>query len=118
MTANRYVVVSVDTSDKTIYGGPMLWDGQGVFDPGPGRKLIPDTDARAQGYTFPAPPAAEVNADALRDRAAAALDANAAFLANNSPTNAQVLGQVRLLTRECNAVIRLLLGMLNSTDGT
>lgn len=62
--------------------------------------------------------AAETNAVTLQQRAAAALDANAAFLALGSPTNAQVVGQVRLLTRECTALVRLLLRQLDTTDGT
>jgi len=68
----------------------------------------------------------------LRDRAAAALAANvtdqadnATYLAIASPSAAQVAAQVRALTRqsttqarELTAVIRLLLGLLDSTDGT
>jgi len=59
-----------------------------------------------------------VNVDVLRDRAGTALATNAAFLAIGSPTNAQVLAQTRVLTRECTALIRLLLNMVDSTDGT
>ena len=58
------------------------------------------------------------NADTLRARAQAALTANATFLALGSPTNAQTLAQVQLLTKECNGIIRLLLGVLDSTSGT
>lgn len=60
----------------------------------------------------------DANADTLRDRAATALTANAAFLAITSPTNAQVLAQTRVLTRENTALIRLVLGLLDSTDGS
>lgn len=42
----------------------------------------------------------------LLARARRALDTNATFLALTAPTNAQVLTQVRLLTREVNALIR------------
>ena len=54
----------------------------------------------------------------LASRARAALIANATFLALGSPTNAQTLAQVQLLTKECNGIIRLLLGVLDSTSGT
>ncbi len=63
-------------------------------------------------------PPDEVTRRTIEDRAVTALDANAAFLALASPTNAQVLTQVKVLTRECTAVIRLLLGRLDSTTGT
>lgn len=58
------------------------------------------------------------NATTLEDRARAALTANATFLALASPTNAQVVAQVRLLTKECNALIRLAVSALDSTEGT
>jgi hypothetical protein len=62
--------------------------------------------------------AASVNEKVLRDKAATALTANQAFLDLASPSNAQVLAQVRLLTRQMNALIRLTVKQLDSTDGT
>lgn len=66
----------------------------------------------------------EVNRSDLVTKAQAALQVNATFLALPSPSNAQILAQVRTLTRENNGLIRLLLyllnvsGVLDSTDNT
>ena len=54
--------------------------------------------------------------DDLLARARAALEANATFLALAAPTNAQVLTQVRRITREANALIRYAVRDLG--DGT
>ena len=43
----------------------------------------------------------------LHSKARQAYTANRAFLANATPTNAQVLAQVRALTRQTQALIRL-----------
>ncbi len=61
--------------------------------------------------------AEETNAVTLRDRARQAVAANVAYLALSPPTAAQTTTQVRLLTRQCTALIRLLLENLESTDG-
>lgn len=66
----------------------------------------------------PIPTVEDINTETLRSRAAAALAANATFLALGAPTNAQVLAQVQRLTRECSALIRLAVNLLDSTDGT
>lgn len=58
------------------------------------------------------------NGATLKQRAQTALTANTTFLALASPTNAQTLAQVQLLTKECNGLIRLALGLLDSTAGT
>lgn len=63
-------------------------------------------------------PDSQDRANDLRAKAAAALDANATFLALASPSNAQTLAQVQRLTRECNALIRLVIGRLDDTTGT
>ncbi len=62
--------------------------------------------------------AAAANAVTLRDRAAQALALNATYLAIGAPNTTQVTAQVRRLTQECSALIRLLVGALDSTDGT
>lgn len=61
---------------------------------------------------------ASTNRVTITDKARQALTANAGFLALTSPTNAQVLTQVKVLTRECSALIRLMLDELSTTDGT
>ncbi len=65
-------------------------------------KLDADADA-ARGAT----------AATLRQQATAALDTNAAFLSLPAPTAVQVRDQTVALTRECSALIRLLLGKMD-----
>ena len=59
-----------------------------------------------------------VNAATLTDRAAAALAANATYLALATPTVAQSGAQVKLLTKDTNALIRLALGLLADISDT
>ena len=59
-----------------------------------------------------------VNRALLFDKASEALAANQTFLALQNPTNAQVLAQVRLLTREVNALIRLQLASFEDVSDT
>lgn len=54
----------------------------------------------------------------IRPKADVALAANAAFLALAPPTQAQAVAQVQLLTKECTALIRMMLGILDTADGT
>ena len=63
-------------------------------------------------------PAEVLNKATLLSKAQTALAANTTFLAIASPSTAQTLAQVRLLTRECNALIRLLIDQLDSTVDT
>lgn len=60
--------------------------------------------------------AAEMNRAVLVGQAEDALVGNRTFLALSSPTNAQTLAQVKALTRQMNAVIRLAVGDLTGTD--
>jgi len=56
------------------------------------------------------------HARGLRDEAERALETNKVFLTIPKPTPAQTADQVQALTRECSAVIRLLLGRLESME--
>lgn len=58
------------------------------------------------------------NESTITSKALAALAVNDTFLALGSPTNAQTLAQVKVLTKECSGLIRLLLRKLDSTAGT
>jgi hypothetical protein len=66
----------------------------------------------------PDPTAADLNLADLKSKAANAIAGNIAALAVASPTNAQVVAQVKALTRQNDALIRVILGLLDSTDGT
>ena len=68
-------------------------------------------------YTVPDQPEVVVR-DSLVSKASVALDVNRAFLALATPTNAQTLAQVKALTHETSALIRLLLQRPDSEDGT
>ncbi len=61
---------------------------------------------------------AQDNREAIAAQARAALKANATYLAIASPTQAQVIAQVERLTRECSALIRLVIDDLSTTADT
>jgi len=57
-----------------------------------------------------------VNEETLQEQALQALQNNRDFLAIGTPTNAQVLAQVKALSRQMNGAIRMLLGQLDGTN--
>jgi hypothetical protein len=56
------------------------------------------------------------NTDTLHAQATTALAQNRAAIAATAPTNAQVIAQVKNLSAQNNALIRLVLGLLDATD--
>lgn len=60
----------------------------------------------------------EANTGTLRQRAEAALAQNATFLAIGAPSNAAILTHVRLLTKEVNALIRLVTNLVDNVSDT
>jgi hypothetical protein len=90
-------------------------------------RLVPLTPAEqadfdARNAAAPALEAARqtlvANYGTLQQRAQAALAKNATYLALPAPANVDVVAQVALLTKECTALIRLVLNALDSTAGT
>jgi hypothetical protein len=58
----------------------------------------------------------EGNRATITERASTALQGNRDFLALASPTNAQTLAQVKDLTRQSSALIRLVLNLLDDVN--
>lgn len=109
-----YVLVSADDADKVIRER-VSFDGTADELRVPrGAKLLVEADAVKDGYTYQPPEPHTV----LRERAESALAINATYLERDTPTNAQNLAQIRALTRECTALIRLVLDLVDTTDGT
>lgn len=118
MATEKYVIVSTDTGDKVIKEGPLLWDGTSSFKVGAGLKLITVNAAREGGYTRPVPPITELNALTLRERIGVGLAESRVFQGRGTPTNPEILAQVRLLTKLMTAYGKLLLDQTDPTDGT
>lgn len=95
--------------------------GPGPHQPPTGEVGVVDGPADLRCPVCPPSPAtvaaavAEANGGTLRERAGNALAANTTYLGIASPTNAQVVAQVRLLTQGNTALIRLVINQLDAT---
>lgn len=79
----------------------------------------PGTDVRCSSPSCVKPlDPAVANANDLQTKVQAALTTNATYLALASPTAAQTTAQVKALTREISALIRLTQNLLDDTTGT
>ena len=94
------------THDRTV----VLVDGTPTVTWHPRAKTAAELAAVAQA----------TNVSTLEGKARTAVGVNNTFLAIGTPTNAQTLAQVKSLTRQMSALIRLSLrgDLLDNTDGT
>jgi len=91
-----------------------------TIDNGDGTRTTYDTDGKpvetVEVKDLPIEPPTEKNRRSIEERLRQRLDANRDYLALASPTAAQQRAQVARLTRENNALIRLVLGLLDTDD--
>lgn len=73
-------------------------------------------DSAAAAAATVATNSARLNRATLETLARNALAGNRAAIAATSPTNAQVVGQVKELSKQNNALIRIVLDLLDATD--
>jgi len=93
----------------------VLWDGNtATWTPPAGSTVVPYDPA------LPVKPLdiTVQNLATIQQRAQTALAANATYQAITNPTTAQAVAQVALLTKECNGLIKLALGLTADTVGT
>lgn len=118
MSVQSYVLVSNDPANLTILGGPLAWDGVASYTPPSGTHTMLSADATAAGYTFPPPPAAQVNAQVLQGKALNALVDNITYIGTAAPSAAVTTAQVKSLSRQVNALIKLMFAQTDDTSGT
>lgn len=100
--------MAITVTAKVIDGMVRYFNAQG----------LEITAAQARAAAAGPEATAETNRRALLAKAQNALTANATYLAINSPTTAQNTAQIKALTRQMNALIRLTVKALDSTSGT
>lgn len=114
MALGRYYLVNEAT--HKIMGGPYKMESTSVATwPVPDDlTLITEANMLSGGYT---PTEEPVSVEmAIRAKALQALTVNVNYLAVTTPTAGQVSAQVKALTRQVQALIRLTLGQLDSDD--
>lgn len=114
--AQRVDVVHLQTAlQQAGVAHTIEWGGEAY---GPQAVVIDGEDARVEPAIVAAAASLQ-NKSTLEAKASDALAANANFLAiTGSLSAAQQAAQLRLLTRENSAIIRLLMKRFESTEGT
>lgn len=107
------VVAVTSTDDQALIAGADNFIDVTSVTPQPAVGWTYDPVAR----TF-SEPVALTNRAALLSKAQAAIQTNATYLALAAPTAAQSQAQVAALTRQVNALIRIVAQLLDSTSGT
>lgn len=115
--------INQDQFDALIpTGGSYEWQGPPLEQPA--EKVIRPIGFTDQELQAAVDAAAAVFVDrqanelALLTKAKGAVDANSTYLNIATPTAAQVAAQVKALTRQMNALIRITAGEFDTTDGT
>ena len=80
--------------------------------------LVQITEAEAIAIVQAAPPSTFSVAENLRTKLTNALSTNASYLADSTPSGAQQKAQVFALTRQVDALIKLMLEQLGNEGGT
>lgn len=118
-TAHTTKPVDLDQLSSELGGGALTAvtaeDGTTVTSHNPA--VTKETLASAiAAHVAPDQTARSANKATIQSRAESALENNRTFLAITSPTNAQIVAQVKALTRQNNALIRLALGRFDAID--
>lgn len=115
MTADLLTVVDVLTTTDVMPTSPPAID---ITNANPQPGIGWTTPDGGVTWVTPAPSSPIANQASLLQKAANAIANNVTFLGLTTPTNAQVLAQVQALTRQVDALIRVVANQLTDTSGT